>query len=249
MPNPYASFCSDFYCNMRLVSHMQLPGSRETLLHFFELITRHYPAMARLRTGNGGDFSLEEDRAGGAYRWLSVEPRRLSSGQVNPDSIEQALALHKLVLSQAPFQLGISQIEIDHLDLLLGFDLEYGGNHDEVIAESLFAGSPLAGLLDEPGTQAVDFQPSVTVALREDCRLQARVDIVTRTNSAQIRTGNYENDAISVYLTVKRFWGDRPKEPLEQLVEELAERASALVESHLLTRVVKPISEAIASRS
>jgi hypothetical protein len=54
---------------------------------------------------------------------------------------------------------------------------------------------------------------------------------------------------ISVYLVVRRFWGDRPKLPMEKLVMELAERADALCTKYVVPRVIKPISAAIASRS
>ena len=55
-------------------------------------------------------------------------------------------------------------MEIDHLDVLFGFDLTFSGNHDEVIAESLLSESPLFCLSRKPAPQAVDFQPTVTVA-------------------------------------------------------------------------------------
>ena len=104
-------------------------------------------------------------------------------------------------------------------------------------------------LTDEPGAKAVDFQPSVTVALSDDCRLQARIDVVTRTNSYQVRTGDYSDDCISVYLILRRYWGDRPKLPLEKLMEQMAEKADYLCTSYIVPRVLKPISSAIASRS
>ena len=128
----------------------------------------------------------------------------------------------------APHHLGISPIEIDYLDVLFGFDLAFGGNHDEIIAESLFAESPLTCLTEEHGARPVDFQPTVTVALSDDCRLQARIDVVTRTNSYQVRTGDYSDDVISVYLILRRYWGDRPKEPMETLFTQMAERAEQL---------------------
>ena len=40
MSNPYSSFCEDFYINMRLGSQLQLPHSRETVLHFFERVQK-----------------------------------------------------------------------------------------------------------------------------------------------------------------------------------------------------------------
>ncbi len=149
----------------------------------------------------------------------------------------------------APYHLGISPVEIDYLDVLFGFDLAFSGNHDEIIAESLLADSPLNCLTEEAGAKAVDFQPTVTVALSDDCRLQARIDIVTRTNSYQVRTGDYSDDVISVYLILRRYWGDRPRTSMEDLLQSMTDRAIQLCDRHILPRVVRPISSAIASRS
>jgi hypothetical protein len=249
MSNPYCSFCEDFYINMRLGSQMSLPHQRETVLHFFEQVQKAFPNMTRFRKAENGELNLEEDRGRQSYRWMSLESRRLSSGHVNPPSVEEAMQLHKLLLQQAPHQLGVSPVEVDYVDVLFGFDLEFNGNHDEIIAESLFGDSPLTCLSEEPGARAVDFQPTVTVALSEDCRLQARIDVVTRTNSYQVRTGDYSDDVISVYLILRRYWGDRPKQPMDKLIMDMAERADALCTSQIIPRVIKPISSAIASRS
>jgi hypothetical protein len=249
MESPYSAFCQDFYVNMRLGSQMNLPHNRETVLHFFERIQKEFPQMTRFRKSDNGELNLEEDRSNPSYHWMSLENRRLSSGHVNPESIEDSLKLHRLLLQQAPYQLGISPVELDYMDVLFGFDLEFSGNHDEIIAESLFPESPLTCLTEETGAKAVDFQPTVTVALSEDCRLQARIDVVTRTNSYQVRTGDYSDDCISVYLILRRYWGDRPKQPMETLLEEMAERADRLCESHIVPKVLRPISSAIASRS
>lgn len=249
MAIPFTSFCDDFYVNMRLGSQLNLPHSRETVLHFFERVQKQFPGMTRLRKSDSGEFSIEEDRNGNSYRWLSMETKRLASGHVNPATIEEALQLHKLNLEMAPFHLGLSPVEIDYLDILFGFDLNFNGNHDEIVAESLLGESPLACLNEEPGARPVDFQPSVTVALSEDCRLQARIDVVTRTNSYQVRTGDYSDDVISVYLIIRRYWGDHPKDSLESMAEQLATRAENLSESYIIPRVLRPISAAIASRS
>ena len=171
MPHPYSSFCEDFYVNMRLGSQMALPHQRETVLHFFERIQKEIPTLVRFRKGDNGEFSLEEERGGNKYRWVSLETKRLSSGYVNPPDLAAAAKLHNLMLELAPYHLGISPVEIDHLDVLFGFDLCFSGNHDEIIAESLLADSPLSCLAEEPGARSVDFQPTVTVALSDDCRL------------------------------------------------------------------------------
>jgi hypothetical protein len=249
MANPFGAFCEDFYVNMRLGSQLHLPHNRETLLHFFERVQRQFPTMTRFRKNDANELNLEEDRGGESYRWVSVEQKRISAGHVNPAAVEDSFKLHTMLLEHAPHLLGISPVEIDYLDVLFGFDLGFTGNHDEIIADSLLAESPLTCLTEEKGAKPVDFQPTVTVALSDDCRLQARIDVVTRTNSYQVRTGDYSDDVISVYLILRRYWGDRPREPMEKMFVNMAERAEELCHTHILPKVVKPISAAIASRS
>ena len=249
MSNPYSSFCEDFYINMRLGSQLSLPHQRETLLHFFERIQKDIPTMTRFRKNDNGEYTLEEDRNSTGYRWVSMESKRLSSGHVNPPSVESAMKLHTLLMQLTPYHLGISPVEIDYLDVLFGFDLAFSGNHDEIIAESLLADSPLSCIMEESSARPVDFQPTITVALSEDCRLQARIDVVTRTNSYQVRTGDYSDDVISVYLILRRYWGDRPRQPTEQLLAEMAERADTLCSKYIAPKILRPISAAIASRS
>ncbi|MCS7034780.1 MAG: hypothetical protein NZ561_12425, partial [Phycisphaerae bacterium] len=91
--------------------------------------------------------------------------------------------------------------------------------------------------------------PTVTVALSDDCRLQSRIEIVTRTNSYQIRTGEFGDEVISLYLILRRYWGDRPRQSFEQVLAELAGRAEHLAVQHVMPRLLRPIHAAIASRS
>lgn len=247
--NPYSSFCQDFYINMRVNTQLALPHNRETVLHFFERVQKEFPSMAHFKRYDNGDFNLEEDRRNGSYRWARLEAKRLVAGFVNPPTLDGALTLHKFLLELAPYHLGISPLEIEHLEVLFGFDLSFRGNHDDVVVESLYADSPLACLLEEPGSRAVDVQPSVAVSLSDDCRLQARVEVLTRTDNYQVRTGDYHDEEISVYLTVRRYWGDRPREPMARIFADMFERADHLASSRVVPRVLRPISSAIASRS
>ena len=80
-------------------------------------------------------------------------------------------------------------------------------------------------------------------------RLQARIDVVTRTNSYQVRTGDYSDDVISVYLILRRYWGDHPKEPMEKIAMNLADRADTLCTNYIVPKILRPISNAISSRS
>lgn len=249
MATPYASFCQDFYVNMRLNTQLALPHNRETVLHFFERVQKEFPTMTSFRRHDNGDLNLEEERNGGSYRWVRLESRRLVAGFVNPADLDDALALHRFLLQLAPYHLGISQLEIEHLEVLFGFDLAYRGNHDDIVVESLYADSPLACLLEEDGTRAVDVQPSIAVSLSDDCRLQARVEVLTRTDNQQVRTGDYNDDEISVYLTVRRYWSDRPRDPFESIFADIFSRADQLAADRVVPNVLRPLSSAIASRS
>ena len=123
--NPYCSLSDDFYVNMILSTEMELPSNRETVLHFFEQMQKHYPEMRNFYSREKRDFVLEEDKDQGNYRWCTVEPRRVCSGQVNPDSLESAVGQHRQALEIAPYSLSVSTLDCEALDLLMGFDFSY----------------------------------------------------------------------------------------------------------------------------
>jgi hypothetical protein len=54
---------------------------------------------------------------------------------------------------------------------------------------------------------------------------------------------------ISVYLILRRYWGDHPKSPMTELYKNMAERADQLCQKYVLPRILRPISMAIAARS
>src|SRR5690606_37528747 len=63
--HPYSSLCDDFYVNINLSTEMDLPASRETILHFFERLQKEYPTMRNFYCREKGDFILEEDKESG----------------------------------------------------------------------------------------------------------------------------------------------------------------------------------------
>src|SRR6266850_121469 len=171
----YGSFADDFYININLNTEMELPKSRDTLLHFFERMQKSYPEMTNFYTRENGDFVLEEDKEKGHYRWVGLESRRLCSGCVNPSRGEDAYEQHELVLELAPYHLSVSTLDCEALDVLFGFDFTYGGNHDEIVAEALGISKAMEGVLDLPGARIINYEPSTTIALDENCRLQCRL--------------------------------------------------------------------------
>ncbi len=249
MATSYAALCDDFYVNMTLNTELELPGERDTLLHFFERIQRQFPMMNSFYQRDNGDFCLDEDREAGSYRWVTVEKDRICSGHVNPESLEQADVLHQTVLELAPYMLGVNHLDVNALDVVYGMDFDYEGNHDEILADALFRESPFATLLDWPSAKPLSFDPAIIVGLTDDCRLQARVSVESRTGAYQIRTGKFkEEDQLSLYLSVRQYPDPAERFDTNKSYARQREMCNELMSERIVPNFVKPIMDAIAQR-
>ncbi len=151
MSNSYAALCDEFYINMRLGTQMKMATDRATIIAFFERMQRLYPNMVNFHQDQKhGESSIEENRQGNAYRWLSLEANRLSSGFLNPEEPGDAYKYNKSVLETVPYYLAVSAVDLDYLDVLWGFDFQCKGNHHELIAEALLGNTPLGKMMDAP---------------------------------------------------------------------------------------------------
>ena len=246
--NPYGSLCDDFGVYVYLNTKMELPNRRETVLHFFESLRKSYPQMTDFESRESGEYVLEEDREQGVYRWVTLEPRRLCSGYVNPPGLEDADQLHERVLELAPYHLDFSSLDCEALDVLFAFDFMFTGNHDEVIAEALGVTTTLEKLIQMPGTRVINYEPSLMLALDEQCRLQCRLNIETRTNAYQIRTGQFPEAPISIYFTMRQYWGRQPFKNFGESYQNQRRLCQELVDSHIIPGVVRPVAETIAAK-
>ncbi len=246
--NPYNSLSDDFYVNMNLSTEMELPANRETVLHFFERMQKTYPTMRNFYCRERGDFVLEEDKDQGAYRWCTIEPRRLCSGQVNPETISEAIDQHRLVLETAPYSLSVSPLDCEALDLLYGFDFTYRGNQNQVVSEALGVGPSLERLTEIPGATVINYEPSLTIALDEECRLQCRVSVETRTNAYQIRTGDFPEEQLSVYVTARQYGSLKANQTFGESLEKLMQICQEMIEQHVIDGVLRPLARTIATK-
>lgn len=244
----FQSEADDFYVNLNLNTELELPNGRDTVLHYFEQMKKAFPELRNFYTRESGDLVLEGDKDEPSYRWLAIEPRRLCSGQVNPDELADAYAQHELVLELAPHLLTISALDCEALDVMFGFDFTYAGNHDELVAEALGIGGGMDGLLEMGSGRVIHFEPSITFALDEACRLQCRLSIETRTNAEQIRTGDFPEDQLSVYFTVRQYWGPGPECSFLESFRKQAALGEDILNARVIPRVVRPLAAAIASR-
>lgn len=246
--NRYICDADEFYVNLHLNTEMELPTNRDTVLHFFEQMKKGFPELRNFYTRENGDLVLEGDKEQSTYRWLAIEPRRLCSGQFNPETLEDAYRQHDLVLDLAPHLLTISVLDCEALDVMYGFDFNYEGNHDEVVAEALGVGHGLEGLFEHPSVQVINYEPSLTLALNDSCQLQCRLAIETRTNAYQVRTREFGDDQISIYFTVRQYWGKGPEMSFVESLRRQREVGEEIIQRSVLPKIVKPLAQVIASR-
>lgn len=244
--NRYQALCDDFYINMNLNTEMELPSSRETILQFFERLQKSYPTMRNFFCRDRGDFVLEEDREQGTYRWCTIESRRVCSGYVNPDTLAAAFDQHRLVLDIVPYMLTISPLDCEALDLLFGFDYTYRGNHNQVVAEALGVSPALERLLEIPGATVTGYEPTLTIALDEEFRLQCRVSVETRTNFFQVHGGDYPEEQLSVYVTARQYGSLAPGKGFVETFNRLAEVCEQVVDNYVVEYVLRPLARTIA---
>ena len=242
----YGSLADDMYMNVNLATEMELQGHRETVLHFFECVRKKFPTMRKFHARDKRDFVLEEDKEQGRYRWVAVEPRRFCSGHVNPASIEDALDQHRFLLDLAPALLSMSPLDCEAIDVLFGFDFAFRGNHNSLLAEALGPGPALEGLGDVPGSKLINYEPSLTIAVDEECRTQVRVSTETRTNAFQVRTGEFAEEQLSVYVTARQYGSLEGGETYVDTVERLAQLAQDVIENCVVEQVLRPLARTIA---
>lgn len=242
---PYASLADDFYVNMNLATEMELPAQRETILQYFERVQKRFPSMRKFYCRDKRDYVLEEDKDQGRYRWAAVETKRLCSGQVNPATLEAALEQHRLVLDLAPAFLSVSPLDCEALDVLFGFDFAYRGNHNALLAEALGVGSAFDRLGDVPGSRVINYEPSLTIALDEECRIQVRISTETRTNAFQVRTGEFNEEQLSVYVTARQYGSLDADSSYVDAMDRLAGIAREVVDSCVVEQILRPLARTI----
>jgi hypothetical protein len=246
--NSYASLCDDFGVSTYVHGKLEMPTGRETVLHFFEAVQKAFPKMTEFEKRGDSEYMLEEDRESGNYRWASLDHRRLCAGFVNPPALDDADAHNERVLELAPYHLDLSAMQTESMDVLYYFDFLYQGNHDEVVAEALTSGTPLEGLTQVPAARVLHYQPTLMMALDDGCQLQCRLSVETRTNAYQVRTGNFPESPITVYFTVRQFWG---KQPFKTFVESYHNQRRVLDElasTYVVPQVITPLAKAISAK-
>jgi len=251
MATSFGALCTDFYVNQKLALKMDLPSDRETILHLFDRVRKSQPAMERFRRYQG-ELALESPRRDGEYRWLALRRSSIRTGHVNPPEMQDAYALHRMMLEVAPYHLTISPLDVDYLELLFGFDLECKGNHDQIVFDALMSQTPMANLMQAPGNPeagVLDVQPAFGVSLSRNGDMQAYFEVKTRTKSRRGADRRYRDEPISIFLTVRRYGPIRELEELPAMFNILQQQCEMLAIERLVPDLLTPIARQITSSS
>ena len=98
-----------------------------------------------------------------------------------------------------------------------------------------------------PGTGVINFEPNITLTLDDDCRTQCRLSIESRTNAYQIRTGEFPEEQLSVYVTARRYGGLGPDQTYVQVLESLKTVCCEMVDNYVAENILQPLARAIAA--
>ncbi len=239
MTSSYGAFCTDHYVNIKLGLKLELSRSRDTVLSLFERVRRQYPGMSEFRKYTD-ELALESPTSESPHRWLAVRSSSVRAGVVNPVVSTDAYRLHEMVLDVSPYFLDISPLDVDFVEVLYGFDIAAGGNHDAIVAETLLGGSQLSGLFELGQGLPIDCQPLVGLTLGDGT--EAFFEVRTRPDENR---SERRGEPISVYLTLRR---SGPINELKQLgvqFREMTEHGEELVERGVIPVLLNPIRDGI----
>ena len=245
----YNLICDDFYVDMVINTELDLPTERDTVLAFFERIQKQFPTMGCFYRTAKNEYCLEEDVNCSRYRWVTLQKNRIASGAVNPATFEDAYCQGRLLIELAPYMLSVNHLDINSLDVAFTMDFDYVGSHDEVIAEALFGSGPFGCLLELPGAHAVDFSPSVVVALSDDGLTQARISVESKTCTNEPGRQRHRSDqAISLTFTVRQYpSGARKFDALKSFARQ-CRLAEELMTEKIVPNFAQPLTNVIAQK-
>lgn len=243
----FQTVADDFFVNLNVQTTLALPTGRETVLHFCEAVQRQFPLMSSFYRRESGEYVLEGDQESGCYPWMELQRHNLAAGWFSPETLQDVEQLHKWLLERCPAFLSVSRMDIECLDVLFGFNLDCRTNRDAVTWQALLAGSPLDVLNLDAAYRPLECQPGLVFALDEECYLQGRVAVETHSSSYQVRTGRYEEEPISVYLTIRHY--PRPGRTFDPQAsyDEQFRLCEDLCRDFVVPQVVQPIASAIAT--
>ena len=231
---------------LHLKPRLRREVSAESVTGYFQAMQRMHPFLSEMRAVDEG-YLLEEEAGSTGKRLLGVEPGRAWSAATNPETLAEADALHRSMLKVAPAHLDVSSLVCESVDLAQRWEFVCEGPHDQIVAESLASSSAFGSAMRIPGARVLNFEPSILFALDEECRLQARLHVQTRTNAFEMRTGKFKKTPIAVNFSVRQYWAKSGRRDFLEAFEALRLEAEKWVADFVVPEVIAPLAMGIRS--
>ncbi|MDP6541993.1 MAG: hypothetical protein QGF07_04325 [Phycisphaerales bacterium] len=240
----FSTLCSDFYVNQKISLCVDMPKVKEAASDVFDRIRKEVPEFDRIRPFDN-ELAMETSEVDGRYQWVGLRPKSIGSGSVNPIQIEDGYHLHRLLLELMPYYLSVTPLNVEYIELVFGFDLPARENRNEVVMRSLMGNTPFASLVDTEGEPLLDVQPRLGFALNESCDLQAFIEVKTRTSAAEAASQFFQDEPITVFLTVRRNGPLNSTDDFISTFGTLAGHIEHIAEHRVIPDVVVPLHQAI----
>ncbi|MEM6330478.1 MAG: hypothetical protein AAF790_09530, partial [Planctomycetota bacterium] len=113
-------------------------------------------------------------------------------------------------------------------------------------AEALGVCPALEPVARMPGAVFISNEPSITIAVDEECRTQCRVHIESRTTPFHIRSGEYPEDQLSVYVTACRYGSLDAGKTYVEVLSDLQALCCETIDNYVVDSVLQPLARTIA---
>ncbi len=78
--------------------------------------------------------------------------------------------------------------------------------------------------------------------------MQCRLSVETRSSAYQIRTGEFPEEQLSVYVTARQYGSLSPDKSFAETLDRLAQVCQEMVDTHVIENVLRPLARAIAMK-
>ena len=103
-------------------------------------------------------------------------------------------------------------------------------------------------MLQIPGATVINHEPSITIAVDPECRLQLRVSVETRTNAYQVRMGEFPEEQLSVYVTARQYGSLSPNQTFVDTLDRLRQLCHDAIDGYVIEHILQPLGRAISIR-
>ena len=232
---------SDCVLNFGMRCDEPLDLRSRSILRFAEEVVRIVPELDQVkRDAKKGEFELFQRGKERRPREVEITEKGVQAAGGMEISIDERVDF-VMKIGDAAELLEISKLNLSIVDVRFVFPIKHWGNHHDLVAKALFAGSPLCQMVRDFNSplDRVDLSLVTRAAKNEDLVLVTSID--PKTVRREIRSGRYEGDEIVVICGVARTGGFVNVESFRGMLAEILDMWADQMESVILTHLVQPL--------